>query len=251
MRITTKDKKDGASMCQAFERMIDETDKHHNCETVCLCTDCNRGSGRGRKDLVMKRPWLFVLPYCAHQVSILSEQCHLVRLTHLPQFQLLLGDYFKENKVGADIVEKATDLIEWLWNHQKVRVIFDKAQASKNNGTVLAYIVANLTRWTTHFLAFDRLVELKLPLHEAAYLKCDPIIEAQVGPEKSHKERDRLTASANEHCDLIENLEFWKGLETIVKDIEPLCYGTNINQSDKTRADQVLLTFVGIYLHFS
>ncbi len=64
MRIMTKDKKDGASMCQAFERMIDEIDKHHNCETVCLCTDCNGGSGRGQKDLVVKRPWLFVPPCC-------------------------------------------------------------------------------------------------------------------------------------------------------------------------------------------
>ena len=32
--------------------------------------------------------------------------------------------------------------------------------------------------------------------------------------------------------------------------IEPICYGTNINQSDKTRPNQVLLTLAGIFLHF-
>ena len=37
----------------------------------------------------------------------------------------------------------------------------------------------------------------------------------------------------------------------IVDDIEPIFYGTNINQSDKIQSDQVLLMFASIYLHFS
>jgi hypothetical protein len=36
----------------------------------------------------------------------------------------------------------------------------------------------------------------------------------------------------------------------VSEDIEPICYMTNINQSDHTRADQVLLGFAGVYLHF-
>ncbi|KAE9386040.1 hypothetical protein BT96DRAFT_748139, partial [Gymnopus androsaceus JB14] len=32
--------------------------------------------------------------------------------------------------------------------------------------------------------------------------------------------------------------------------IEPICFGTNISQKDSARADQVLLTIAGIYLHF-
>ncbi|KAJ7915879.1 hypothetical protein B0H13DRAFT_2452234, partial [Mycena leptocephala] len=39
-------------------------------------------------------------------------------------------------------------------------------------------------------------------------------------------------------------------LETVAQDIEPICYITNINQSDRTRADQVLLGFAGVFLHF-
>ncbi|KAJ6617824.1 hypothetical protein B0H10DRAFT_1948009 [Mycena sp. CBHHK59/15] len=34
-------------------------------------------------------------------------------------------------------------------------------------------------------------------------------------------------------------------------DLEPICLGTNINQKDSTRLDQVLLTIVGIFLRFS
>ncbi|KAJ7899690.1 hypothetical protein B0H13DRAFT_2336946 [Mycena leptocephala] len=51
-------------------------------------------------------------------------------------------------------------------------------------------------------------------------------------------------------CDLLDNPTFWKDLQTVADDIEPICYITNINQGDKTRADQVLLGFAGFFLHF-
>ena len=75
------------------------------------------------------------------------------------QFQLTLGDYFKEYPMAQEIAEQATDLIGWINNHGKVRKIFDDAQkqVSKdriNRELVLAYLVANLTRWTTHCTAF-------------------------------------------------------------------------------------------------
>lgn len=90
-----------------------------------------------------------------------------------------------------------------------------------------------------------------MPLCQAAILQHNAIVEAQVGTEKNQKEKCQLTTSANTHCDLIKGSEFWQGLQTVVEDLEPICYGTNINQSDKTQPDQVLLTFAGIYLHFS
>jgi hypothetical protein len=141
-------------------------------------------------------------------------------------------------------------VIGWLLNHQRVRAIFDEAQMTKNDGVVLVYLVANLTRWTTHFLAFRRLLDLKAPLRQAVILSRDEIISAQVGAEKNRKAREKLTEDANKNCDRIERTEFWTALNTIVDDIEPICYGTNINQSNSTRPDQVLLTFAGIYLHF-
>jgi len=60
--------KDGASMCEAFEAMIDKAEKLYEVIVVAFCCDNNGGSQRGRKDLVLKRPWLFGLPCCAHQV---------------------------------------------------------------------------------------------------------------------------------------------------------------------------------------
>jgi hypothetical protein len=49
---------------------------------------------------------------------------------------------------------------------------------------------------------------------------------------------------------LIADASFWSALEDVVGDIEPICYGMNINQKDSTRADEVLLTLAGIFLHF-
>jgi hypothetical protein len=66
------------------------------------------------------------------------------------QFQLTLGDYFKEYPLAQEITEKATNLIGWINNHGKVRKIFDKAQKQVNKDQiskelVLAYLIANLT----------------------------------------------------------------------------------------------------------
>ncbi|KAJ7589139.1 hypothetical protein C8J56DRAFT_1075543 [Mycena floridula] len=64
--------------------------------------------------------------------------------------------------------------------------------------------------------------------------------------------RARITLEAEEYCDMIADKKnrLWVGLEMVVGDMEPICYGTNINQKDSTRADLVLLTLVGLYLHF-
>jgi hypothetical protein len=75
------------------------------------------------------------------------------------------------------------------------------------------------------------------------------IISAQVGAAKS-TEKEWLMAEAISSCDLISDHMFWNGLESVVGNIEPICYGTNINQKDLMCANQVLLTIVGIYLHF-
>jgi hypothetical protein len=87
-----------------------------------------------------------------------------------------------------------------------------------------------------------------------------------VGAEKNKKTIKKMTATASRynfpcHCnlsnrilnrfyDLLDDPVFWKNLETVAEDIEPICYITNINQSDHIRPDQVLLGFAGVFLHF-
>ncbi|KAJ6626142.1 hypothetical protein B0H10DRAFT_1941988 [Mycena sp. CBHHK59/15] len=160
------------------------------------------------------------------------------------------------NDITAVIAEDATALIGWLNNHGKVRKIFDESQATisqdRNAGkiVVLAYLVANLTRWTTHFVAFSRLFAVRKALQLAVLQKKTAIIAAEVGAAVS-TEAERLSSDANKFCALIEDTTFWSGLEMVLGDLEPICLGTNINQKDLTHLDQVLLTIAGIFLRFA
>ncbi|KAJ6619379.1 ribonuclease H-like domain-containing protein [Mycena sp. CBHHK59/15] len=206
------------ALCELFEDMIDRVKKKYNCKIRYFTTDADGGSKKGRLNLGKKRQWL-ILPSCW------AHQC-----------QLILGDYFKVHDMAAAIAEDATGLISWLNNHGKVRKIFDKSQkiiSMQNVGRmiILAYLIANLTRWTTHFVAFWRLFILKEPIQLAVYQNRKAIIDAQVGTAVS-MEGERLRADA-------EN------------DLESICLATNINQQDSTRPDQVLLTITGIFLRFA
>jgi len=78
---------------------------------------------------------------------------------------------------------------------------------------------------------------------------CSSLIKVQFGAATLTKKLC-LMEDAKTNCALITDHSFLDGLEHVVGNIEPICYGTNINQKDSTHADQVLLTLVGMYLHF-
>ena len=152
------------------------------------------------------------------------------------------------------ISKLVTDLIGWLNSHGKVQIMFDEAQAeiSKNSTEklkVLAYLVVNLTRWTTHHIAFIQLLHVQNALKLKVIQNCEGIIHVQVRA-ATYAKKDHLTQDAIKHCNLINDASFWSALEDIMGDIEPICYCTNINQKDSTCADEVLLTLAGIFLHF-
>ncbi|KAJ6625302.1 hypothetical protein B0H10DRAFT_2211988 [Mycena sp. CBHHK59/15] len=195
-------KKDGPSQCKQFAGMIDRVEEKHGCIQ------------EGAVLLGKEHPWL-ILPSCwAHQ------------------FQLILGNYFKVNNAAALIAEDATALIGWLNNHGRVWKIFDESQRiiskDQNNGIIIvpAYLVANLTCWMTHFIAFVRLFILREALRLAVLQNHMAIIAAEVGAATS-KEGERLKEDAERMCALIEDVSFWNGLET------------------------VLLTITGIFLRFA
>ncbi|KAK6981174.1 DUF659 domain-containing protein, partial [Favolaschia claudopus] len=228
--------KDGPSLARLFGEIIDRVEVRYNCIVIYFGTDADGGSKKGRIILGKERPWLIVPSCWAHQ------------------FQLILGDYFKVYEIAAVIAEEAVELIAWINNHARVRKIFDDAQAEISQDrlsrvVILAYLVANLTRWTTHFIAFARLFLLREALQLAVLRKRASIVAAQVGA-ATHKEADRLREEASKFCHRVQDQTFWVGLETVLEDLESICLGTNINQKDSTRLDQVVLSIGGIYLRF-
>ncbi|KAJ7882909.1 ribonuclease H-like domain-containing protein [Mycena leptocephala] len=231
--VTSIDKS-GPGMCKQFCDIIDRLEAKYGCKVIYFVTDADGGSKKGRVLLGKQRLYL-ILPSCwAHQ------------------FQLILGDYFKVNKFAAQTAEMTTALIGWINNHGKVRKIFDLAQRTISKDRlgfviVLAYLVANLTRWTTHCIAFMRVFRLQDALQFAVMQSRGAIISAHVGAAKG-AEKLAFADEAAKFCDMILDPRFWSSLESLIEDIEPICYGTNINQKDSTRADQVLLSLAGMFL---
>ncbi|KAJ6602904.1 hypothetical protein B0H10DRAFT_2230082 [Mycena sp. CBHHK59/15] len=157
--------------------------------------------------------------------------------------------------MAAVIAEDATALISWINNHGKVRKIFDAAQKiisldHLGKIIILAYLVANLMCWTTHFVAFCRLFLLRAALQLAVLQNRSAVIAAEVGTVTSTSGL-HLREDAERFCALIEDSMFWNGLETVLGDLEPICLGMNINQKDSTRLEQVLLMIAGIFLRFT
>ena len=76
-----------------------------------------------------------------------------------------------------------------------------------------------------------------MPLHQAAILHHNEIIEAQIEAERNARACRKLINEANSKCDLLESNNFQTRMKTTINDIEPICYGININQGDSTRSE--------------
>ena len=76
---------------------------------------------------------------------------------------LVVGDYFKVETIYVKHSKSACELISWL--RSKTSVLARLRDIQTQSGTrPLSVIRAVLTRWTAHYLAFRRLLELRLPL---------------------------------------------------------------------------------------
>ena len=101
-----------------------------------------------------------------------------------------------------------------------------------------------------HLIVFDCLFDLKDTMRCAVISHKQDIISAQVGTKKNHQKRQKLEDDAVTHCKLIDDGGFWHRLKSVVDDLEPICLGLNMNQTDTMCPDQALLTFAGIFLYF-
>ncbi|KAF8163867.1 ribonuclease H-like domain-containing protein, partial [Mycena galopus ATCC 62051] len=231
LRINQR-RKDGESLKQQFEAMIDKAEKDLGCIVISFLTDNDGGSKRGRILLGAARLWLLIFPCCAHQG------------------QLILADYIRENDEAAVLIGELIDFVNWLNSHDKVRDIFDIKQ-QEACGKVLAYLLPNLTRWTTHLVAAIRFAFLKGPIRTAVLNQRDDIVKAQIGAETNARKRLALEEAAIHHCNIVESNAWWDRLQkTVIPDLEHICYLTNIAQSDHVRPDQFLLALGGLFLHF-
>ena len=75
------------------------------------------------------------------------------------QTNLIVGDFFKSDTEFLQYTDKATELIGWLRGKTYILALLREVQQT-NSLHVLAVIRAVLTRWTAHYLAYRRLLEI-------------------------------------------------------------------------------------------
>ncbi|KAG6917691.1 hypothetical protein DXG01_001461 [Tephrocybe rancida] len=147
---------------------------------------------------------------------------------------LIVGDIFKVKGVFVQCMEGAIEAIKWFNNHSRALGMLKDVQRQKIM-KVLALILPVLTRWTSHYLAICRLLELEIVFKQllldsrAAVLLC-------AGKKREAKEKAAEVIGI---------------LERIKDHLEPLAIAANVTQSDNTRLDVIVITLANLYRVFS
>lgn len=113
-----------------------------------------------------------------------------------------MGDIFKLKialvAAGAD----AQEVAKWILSHSFALGLLQNEQI-KSGGKAHAYILANITRWTAHFLSTQSLLEDRGPLQATVALHHDQLKE--IGA--------RHPAQTERVLKNIQRPEFWEKLD--------------------------------------
>lgn len=208
--------------------VIEEVQMTWKANVVAVTSDASGESRAARKQLVMEFPWLVSADCYAHQIN------------------LVVGDYFKTSGAVVYLAysKKASELITWLRSKTLVLASLRDIQYAINSTNpsqtrrVLTVIRAVLTRWTAHYLAFRRLLDLKFAL--------DILVMQEKGLRRDSKIITGDAASrkkATEMLKLIEDPVMWMILARMVVHLQPLSLVINIAQAAHCRLDEVLIIF--------
>jgi hypothetical protein len=195
---------------------------------VAVTSDASGESSRARRDLVKEFP------------SILGPDCY----AH--QINRVVYDYFAQpsTSILLGYADTATELITWLRSKTFVLGLIRAIQERNVSAKMLAVIRAVLTRWTAHYLAFKRLLELRWVLEQM--LRDDRgALESQIIIGTSDAK-----AKARKMFSIIDDSAFWHNLLRLKKQLEPLALAANITQLSNVRLDQVLIIFGLLYKEY-
>ncbi|KAH9068192.1 hypothetical protein EDB83DRAFT_2222872, partial [Lactarius deliciosus] len=172
--------------------------------------------------------------------------CHF-SYTNVLKVNLIVGDYFKVETVYTKHSKMACELISWLRSKTQVLARLRVVQV-QSGMQPLSVIRAVLTRWTAHYLAFRRLLQLHRPLtvlvnSDAMALPHQRILVSP-GLSASNKRR------AQEMVVIIEDGSFWHSLARLKTHLEPLARAANVAQAAFCRLDQILLTFGSLSIYY-
>ncbi|KAL0563282.1 hypothetical protein V5O48_018790 [Marasmius crinis-equi] len=179
----------------AAKRVYAEVVETYKVEIVGLVTDAG-GDGRKACRLFAREfPSVIVLDCFAHQVN------------------LIVTDFFKSGGDGLlEYASQAVTLISWLRKKSGVMASLS-----------LAVLVAVVTRWTTHYQAFSRLLKLKGELDAIITVdRADPKI-VFIGNESQRQHAEEMVRPVRDD-------RFWRALVRLTSILEPLAIAANTIQ---------------------
>jgi hypothetical protein len=146
-------------------------------------------------------------------------------LTLVLKVNLIVGDVFKSKSSSlVGVLKDVDDVVKWFTAHSRALGILRQAQAdrhaSENAAAVqrgeepkrrelLTLIYACLTRWTSHYLACSRLVDLEADFKSIAWSKAEEL-KTLAGKKKEAKAR------AREILRIIQQPSFWDQVRVCV-----------------------------------
>ncbi|KAH9884320.1 ribonuclease H-like domain-containing protein [Cubamyces lactineus] len=155
------------------------------------------------------------------------------------RLERVVHDYFACKAPIFEWTKQADEVIRWLRSRTYLLALLRDIQMSTPGfqGQPKTVIRGVATRWTSHYLAYRRLLELQPALQLLArdsrlYLS---------GNAESHAKTQHMLP-------IIQDGLFWHSVLQVKKHLEPLAIATNVTQSDNCRLDEVLITF-GVLLH--
>ncbi|KAF5330104.1 hypothetical protein D9758_018273 [Tetrapyrgos nigripes] len=210
---TSKDRKTVEEFLKLIEKCYEKVTQGWGAQLVGFVSDASGESRKACWLLAKKYPELAVLDCFAHQVN------------------LVVRDYFSKSKAqDLQFTDSTTELITWLRSKSLIL-------AHLQGKTVIRAV---LTRWTVHYQAFVRLVELRPKLLQLVHHD-----EGEPEERKQIMKTGNVAAQrkAQEMMEVIKN--------HIIQHLEPLAIAANVIQAAHCRLDQVLLTFGCLFYQFS
>lgn len=117
---------------------------------------------------------------------------------------LVISDYFKVKLTHIRVIDLALEVIKWFNNHSRALGML-RREMEEQLGKVFALILPVITRWTSHFLACQRLLKVQLPLRNLV-LHCRDQLVICAG------DKADMRAKAEQIMYIIGEQSFWRDL---------------------------------------
>ncbi|KAI0762362.1 hypothetical protein C8Q74DRAFT_1206355, partial [Fomes fomentarius] len=153
----------------------------------------------------------------------------------------VIHDYFKADTDIFVWTKQADEVIHWICsrNYLLALLLDIQKQLLGNHGPPKTVMRGVLTRWTSYYLAYCRLLELQPVLLTLAN---DNWIYLSGSADSHEKTRTMIP--------ILRNGLLWHNVAWIKMHLKPLAIAANISQSSSHRPDQVVITFTFLFKYF-